>query len=78
MCLENEPTAPAEQAHTYHTFSYNVIRVMNKPTVPLPTDEAGHTPHCGSEMPAAQRQETFGESGEPTAPAEQVHTTRRQ
>ena len=23
---------------------------MNKPTVPLPTDEAGHTPHCGSEM----------------------------
>ena len=29
---------------------------MNKPTVPLPTDEAGHTPHCGSEIPAAQRQ----------------------
>ena len=31
---------------------------MNKPTVPLPTDEAGHTPHCGSEIPAVQRQET--------------------
>ena len=31
---------------------------MNKPTVPLPTDEAGHTPHCGSEIPAAQRQGT--------------------
>ena len=28
--------------------------IMNKPTVPLPTDEAGHTPHCGSEIPAAQ------------------------
>ena len=40
---------------------------MNKPTVPLqtvPTDEAGHTPHCGSEIPAAQRQETTKEGGQ--------------
>ena len=37
---------------------------MNKPTVPLPTDEAGHTLHCGSEIPAAQRQETTKEGGQ--------------
>ena len=37
---------------------------MNKPTVPLPTDEAGHTPHCGSEIPAAQTQETTKEGGQ--------------
>ena len=49
----------------FHTNNHNLVR--NKPTVPLPTDEAGHTPHSGSEKPAAQTKETTQRAkGRPT------------
>ena len=44
------------QVNEKQAFS-NSSLLLNEPTVPLPTHEAGHTPHRGSERPAAQRQE---------------------